>query len=203
MKAVNEIIAVLIIVGISLSLFSAVYLWGRPLIEKRQYSSQINQVKSFFDQQSELSLPSKIENVANLGGEETFRLETKGVWRLNETENYIEFSFFSKTTPYAPDLGWIALTPGASCPPASGIVGKDRATVVCVQSKNVTDGYEISYRVYLRDLVDQATDKTYRIKLVRNPGGPSKSSGNLIILNRGNTFQTQQLIETEVIVLLS
>lgn len=201
MKGVSEIVAVVIIVLLSLTFFSAAYLWGKPLIEKRQYAAEVDRIASIFSQQNALSLPSKIEYVANKGGQEVIKVDTQGAWRLNETANYIEFSFFSKTTPYAANAGWVSLTPNADCPPSSGIVGQDKSSVVCVRADTAANGYQLTFRVYFRDLVEAATGKTYRIKLVKHPGGPLVSSTKTVYISRGQTTQTQQLIETNVIIL--
>ncbi len=61
-KAQTETITLVLIAGIVISLSSAAYLWGKPLMEKRATITDFSAAKSFM-----LNLDKKIKEVANSG----------------------------------------------------------------------------------------------------------------------------------------
>jgi hypothetical protein len=99
MKAVSEIISVVMIVVISIGLISAAYMYGLPLIQKSQDKSTLERIISFFDYYNPSSLPQKIEFVANTGSTEVLTLDAQGVWEVHPftdgtLPNSVVFSFF-------------------------------------------------------------------------------------------------------------
>src|SRR3972149_1330879 len=118
-KGQSEIVSVLLIVLISAGLFAFIYFWVMPSIEKYQAEAIAKRVAAFFDQNNANSLPSKIEFIANNGGETTFTIpDVNGLWTLEvyASGNALQFSFPSKMSTVASDVGWVSLTPGAACP---------------------------------------------------------------------------------------
>ena len=197
MKAVSEIISVVMIVGISIGLISAAYMYGLPLIQKSQDKSTLERVISFFDYYNPSSLPQKIEFVANTGSTEVLTLDAQGVWEVhpfNENSplnNSIVFSSFSKVTNINTDQ-LISLTSGASCPPTGGRIGKDSFSVVCLTGKPVFDGFNITYFVFLRNLTS-TSGETYSIQLISSTG-----TGKTIRISRQSIDKTANFIATKV-----
>jgi hypothetical protein len=197
---VTPITAVLIIV-IAIGITTAGLSWGIPLIEKQQDKSKSERIAKAFDQDNSNSLPSMVESIANARkGEDTFSLDADGLWTMDEVADpdWIQFEFFSKvSTDIAPD-GWISLTPGtgATCPPTNGILGLDRASVVCGNAERVHDGYTIKYRVYFRGLDEMDTGRVYKIDL--NQTGLASSTTKSIRISFGEEIETEDLITTEI-----
>ncbi|MBI2084285.1 MAG: hypothetical protein HYT70_01575 [Candidatus Aenigmarchaeota archaeon] len=187
MKGVTTIIAAIIIVAISVGLTSTAYIWGRPLIEKRQETTVTETVFSKFSPDNPSSLPKIIEDVANNRGVRTFTVNADGIWKLDEGEDSIAFTFTSKTSNIA--IGTsnpISLTAGVQCAPkpspANGTIGRDSSSVVCA---NATSGdvFSITYKIYFRELYDNPlspTAKGFKIDLLKDPTGLTVSSGRTV-----------------------
>jgi len=219
-KAVSEIIALVTITLIGIALAGTAYMWGMPLISKRQDTTQVERLYKYFDRENSNSIVRKIEFVAKNGGQETFASDIDGIWMLHESSeaspnaNSIEFTTYSKVSNIAistptNDIGWVALTPGGSCPPQSGIVGLDPSYVVCAKAGSIADGFNITYRIWFRDLYESTATKGYRIDVTRYAGGPLSSTGKNVRISQGtvSTCPAQQcgktLITTEIKILLS
>jgi len=204
-KGQVEIITAVLIVVIAIGLTSAAYTWGIPLIQKRQHEALAERVKNAFDQTKSSSLPNRIEFIANAGsGGETFSLDVDGLWNLNETEDSIQFAFFSKVSNIAVD-DWMPLTQvaGASCPPSRGIRG-EKSSIVCAKAEKFADGYNIYYKVWFRKLDDLDGNRVFQIDLIqaRSSNSTSKSFGILFEKVRQEPEGQKTLIATEIKILL-
>jgi len=207
MKAVSEIISVVMIVGISIGLISAAYLYGLPLIQKSQDKSTLERIISFFDYYSPSSLPRKIEFTANTGSTEVLTLDAQGIWVVHpfmdsKLPNSIVFSFFSKVTNIN-TTEQISLTPGGNCPPGIGMVGKDPFAVVCIEGRPAFDGFNVTYVVYLRNLtlpINETNNVTYSIQLISQNGESIQVSrtGKTIRISRESIEKTEGFIATKV-----
>jgi len=201
-KAQADIISAIIIITIAIGLVSAAYLWGLPLIQKRQDAALVERVANYFNQKNENSLSSKIEYIANSGGEETFNLDVNGLWKLDTTENSISFTFFSRVSNIG-SAAWISLTTGASCPPSTGTLGIDKPSVVCARADTLADGYNITYKIWFRQLDESSGARGYKIKLVPYTGVLT-SAGKSVRIFRGSIDTVpgvQTLIITEIKIL--
>lgn len=185
MKAQSEIVSVVLIITLAISLTATALMWGLPLIQKRQDAAVVERVASYFNQDNPNSLPSEIEFIANTGGEKTFVFDARGLLFLNETENSISFTFFSKVRdvclagePGCP--GWISKTVGATCPPSTGIIGKDKVSVVCERADAIADGFNITHKIYFRRLYDVTGTKGVEIDLVKHEASPLTSTGKML-----------------------
>jgi len=205
-KGQADIITAVIILILAISLFGIGYRYIKPMLEKRQDEAMVERVRNAFDPSNPSSLSSKIENVAKLGGEDTFTLDVNGFWELNEDEDSISFKFNSKVTDIASDVGWISLTERESCPPSSGIVGSDKISVVCAKAEKVGERYEITYKIFYRELVDPITNRIYKIDLVKHEAGVLTSGGKTVKIVRGRESSSirdsKTLISTEIKILL-
>jgi hypothetical protein len=203
-KAQSDIISALIIITIAIGLVSSAYMWGLPLIQKRQDAALSERVSNYFDQKNENSLPSEIEYVANNGGEQTFNLDVDGLWLLSPSENSISFTFFSRATNIGKD-DWISLTTGATCPPSIGVIGIDKPSVVCARSGNLADGFNITYKVWFRRLNESSGIRFYEINLTQDLRGPLTSTGKNVRISRAGVSNIplggQTLINTEIKIL--
>lgn len=207
LKAQADIISAVIIIIIAIGLTGTAYTWGIPLIQKRQHEALADRVYNSFDQNKVNSLPSKIEFVARTSGaEETFTLDVDGVWILSPSENSIQFTFLSKASKVAVGQ-WSSLTPGATCPPSNGTLGKDKSSVVCARADITHDIYNITYKIYFRTLFEETNaNKGYKINLVKDPRGSLNTTSKSIRISRGDirteTTGDKTLIITEVKILL-
>jgi len=201
-KAISEIISVVMIVVISIGLISAAYMYGLPLIQKSQDKSTLERTISFFDYNNPSSLPKKIEFVANTGSAEVLTLDTQGIWEVhpfNENSplnNSIIFSFFSKVTNIDTQDP-ISLTPGSTCSSRSGIVGKDSFSVVCIKGSPVFDGYNITYMIFLRNLTSPSGE-IYSIKIVSPTGTIMRSTGKTLRISRESIDKVENFIATKI-----
>lgn len=207
-KGQADILSAVIIVIIALSLVSTAYMWGIPLIEKRQHTALVERAAKYFDRNNVNSLASKIEYIAKYGGETTFSLDIDGTWflcpydEISPHNNSIQFTFFSKVSNIAEDYGWIPNTCGS--PP--GELGIDDPSIVCARADTTGTGYSITYKIWFREL-DESPEKGYKIVLVpRNEEGPFISTTKSIRISYGSKREVQQagkrLIITEIKILL-
>ncbi len=134
-KAISEIISVIMVVFMGIALVSTAYMWGMPMISKKQDTTEIERLYSYFDRSNSNSLVKKIEFIAKNGGEDAFVSGIEGLWVLNEYDeveedaNSLEFTTFSKVSNIAisnpiTGIDWVALTPGGSCPPGLPDAGR-------------------------------------------------------------------------------
>ena len=205
-KAQSNIVGAVIIVAIALSLATTAYLWGIPLIQKRQDSALVERVHSYFSQDNENSLPNVIEDIANNGGEKTFFANANGIWILNQSGNYIQFTFLSRASKFATDTIYsIPLTPGEDCSQLkNGTLGIDKASVVCVRADTIADKINITYRVWFRTLYDDPSNPTrgYKITLNQSSAGLSTSTEKNIRISFSKLRQDVNLITREIEILL-
>ncbi len=213
-KSQVDIISAILIVLIALSLTGTAYVWGYPLIQKRQASATADRVYSYFNQENSNSLPTVIEYVANNKGEKTISLDVSGLWQLNETENSIQFIFSSKVSNFALGTSYpISLTPSASCTPSpspvNGTVGLDKPSVVCVRADRGGDMVTISYKIWFRELYTDPfspTTKGFKVELVKDTAGLLTSTSKTVKIIFSDTSQQQTdgktLIITKIKILL-
>jgi len=221
-KGVSEIIAVIMILVMSAGLLGTALSWGLTMINKRQDSTNVERLYNHFDYDNQDSIGNEIEFVAKNGGQETFSSNIKGLWTLTCTEaddgdecgdslDILEFVTNNKVSNIAVstdenNIGWIALTPGGSCPPISGTVGINNPYVVCAKSEPFGEGYNMTYRIWLRELYDSSESKIWKINLVKHESGDISKDSNSIKIIRGDVTTGNQdgktLITTEVKILL-
>jgi len=226
-KAQADIISSVLIVIISLSLVASAYGWGMYLIEKRKGTTIVERVSKYFERSNVNSIASRIEDVAVSGSEVTFTLDVDGLWILNPCSdaaissgcignnaenNTITFSFAAKAADIKVGGGWIPNTCGSGL----GLLGKDPPSVVCKRAGTIGEYYNITYKLWLRELDDSLSNPTTGIKYLLVPaqkerckpaGNPTycASTGKTVKLSKGDMRQTsvsgKNLITTEIKVL--
>lgn len=206
LKAQSDIIAVVLIVLLAIGLLGVAYTFGLPLIQKNQDRALEDRAKAFFNLDNSNSLPAKIKSVANSGSKDAASLDVAGVTRLypgsyvGTENNSIDFGFQSSVTSYAENRGWISLT-GAACPPAKGIIGQDDPAVVCVRADKVSGGaFNITFRLYMRELEDAEKRNGFKINLVQHPAGSAVSSGSKANLRIEFDSRSQQAIGSKTLI---
>ena len=209
-KGISTVVSAALIVAIALGLTSTAYIWGTPLIQKRQEASTTEKIYSQFSQSNQNSLGKMIEDVANNRGIRSFTIGTGGAWALNPTENSIEFTFTSRTSNIATNTqSPVSLTPGVQCAgtsppnspsPSTGILGQDSSSVVCVTATAQADLFTIKYKIWFRELNDNPFSPTQRfaIQLEQDPTGLTTSSGNAVKITFDDS--TQQIINGQKLI---
>jgi len=208
-KAQVDIVSAIIIVIIAFSLFSAAYFWGMPLIQKRQDTALIERAFKYFDPNNPNSIGKRIEYVANFGGEQTFSIDLDGIWILNEyTEanpenNSLLFTFSSKVSNVAPNFGWIPFSPNIQ---EIGKLGLDEPSVIFERADSSGGRYNITFRVWFRELENIDGTKGYKINLIKHDAGRKISTSKYLKISRGDiitaTENGKTLTITEIKILL-
>lgn len=188
MKGQTQAVTAVMITGIMVGTIAAVYVWGTPLLEKRESQTQVDQVES-----DVLGLKDEIQSVSNAGensGGEVIVRVSDGNIRINEDENYIEITSFADTNRY-PQGTWRLLDgnnlQGLSFASGDyGIIGQDSAGVVAVRSAG--DSGRIRYRVEFRNLLDERFEGTQIEQVDLQASGAEESSGETTIslVNQGS-----------------
>jgi len=193
-KGVSEVISVVMIVTISLALISTILLYAYPMIRKNQDRVSLEKVMAFFAPEASGSFIKKLEYISNFGGAEGINLDVDGIWEIRSYKdnspfnNSISFSFFSRTTNVRSNQ-LISLTPGETCPPTNGIIGKDSPFVVCVSGSPVFDGFNITYIVFARNLTSDTQVLTTQIYSTQNI---VRSNLKKIRVSREGFYTTQE-----------
>jgi flagellin-like protein len=199
MKGVSELISAVLVVLIAIALVAMAYTWGLPLIQKMQSRSVTERVAGYFDPNNANSLQRKITNVANRGGEDVFSIDVDGIWMMSA--NSIQFTFFSKATNIGPG-DWVPISAGSCNSPLSPAYLGSNSFVTCARADPLADGYNITYQVWFRELVDP-NNPNVRQKIELEATGPTTSTGKTIRISRGDISTTSQgLTITKVKILL-
>lgn len=206
MKGISEIIAAIMIVTITIGLTSTAYIWGVPLIEKRQQATVTERVFEQFSPTNANSLPKIIEDVANNKGSRSLTINADGIWVFDENEDSLSFTFISKSSNIAGGTqNPISLTPSAQCTPspspAIGVQGYDSSSVVCVNATNKAGSFEIKYKIWFRELDDNpsGTNPTgYKIDLIKDPSGLTTTTGKTITISY--VASTSQVVGSKTLI---
>lgn len=201
MKGVSEIISAVLVVLIAIALVAVAYTWGLPLIQKMQAKVITERVAGYFDPNNVNSLQRKITSVASRGGEDVFKLDVDGLWIISAAENSIQFTFFSKAT----NIGtgdWVPIL-ADSCVVTPAYLGSN-PFVTCARSDPMGDGYNITYKVWFRELIDPSDPiEQTRRKIELESLGPTSSTGKTVRISRGEIITDPQgLTKTKVKILL-
>lgn len=213
-KGQSDIIAVILIVVLAIGLMGVAYTFGLPLINKNQDEALDKRAQAFFSETNINSLPSKVQAVANSAGKDQIIIDLEGVTRLYPYDdvsienNSIEFTFTSTVSSKSADGNWVSLTGGA-CPPAAGVLGQDEPAVICAKASRTGGGvYNVTYKMFMRELEDAEKRNGFRINLVRHPSSQLISAGEKRAIRLEFDKRDQQqagpktLITTDVKVLL-
>jgi len=187
MKGQSDIVSIIMIVVMSLGLVSTALMWGLPMIEKRQDTVILERVDKSFDLNNVNSLPKKIEAVARDGGQVVFSFDIKGKWYLDtessgENNNSIRFSFDSRSYKVDQGKGWVPLSTGN--PSSYGSLGIDEPSVVFGRTDKTENKFNITYKVWFRELWKDPIIKDSGYKIVLFAEGAANSVGNSMKISR-------------------
>ena len=184
MKGQQQIVSVVIIIGLVLGATVTVLPWANKMIEKRKDLKDLDDVYNFFNE-----LDETIREIAKNGGEESLSLDVPGKLTIMPDDNIILFSFDSKVSNIA-EGEYIPLnTPNMN---ETGTLGVDTPSVIFGKSEKQGNIMKIWYKLWYRELLDPLTNKAYKIKLTTTDGTQkSTNTGYLRIQRVGTTTTTQ------------
>lgn len=178
-KAQTEIISALLIVGITVAAVSVSYLWGVPIIQKGQSTSQIREAEVLMS-----DIEKAVTDVVQNGGQRSVTLNLQGPLEISEDENSIKYSIISKKAGVA-RTEWVPLndddTFGISGTNQSGnipIYGTDKEGVIIAKASQLADAYAVDYRLVYRE-VDDLNNKEGRITVLSAVGNNRASGGGI------------------------
>jgi hypothetical protein len=207
-RAQAEIVSVALIITLTLTFIGIAYTWLYPWIERKQEEIKVERLLNDFNPNNPKSLPRKIEDVARVGGEDSFRVSSEGIWTLYPFDysglenNSIQFLTFSKAIPPKISIGkWKNLTTGECPTPSQAKIG-EAPYVICVRADPQLDGYNITLRVIFRELTESANkgNKIILKRLVET--SPLTSVSREIKFRKADTYSklvdNKMLIITEI-----
>lgn len=198
----TQAVTAIIITGITLAAVTATYVWGTPILEKRQSQQQLVQTEQEVQQ-----LYSSINSISDSGQGTTERVTlefSSGVdISANETGNYIQFSRQASSSPYARGT-WFLLEgerlQGLSIGEGTyGQNGQDRPGVIAVKAEG-SNGVTLNYRIEYRNLyVDTSSGPMLSQTDLQVQGGNRATGETTVILsNQGTeTDAGTDAVETE------
>jgi len=200
MKGVSELVSAVLVVLIAIALVAMAYTWGLPLIQKMQSRSVTERVAGYFDPNNANSLQRKITNVASRGGEDVFSIDVDGIWMMST--NSIQFTFFSKATNIGTG-GWVPISADNCASPLDPAYLGSNSFVTCARADPIADGYNITYQVWFRKLIDPSDPTRNTTQMIElDAVGPTTSTGKTVRISRGDVTTTQGLTITKVKILL-
>ncbi len=190
----QQIVSVIIVVGLVLGAVATVLPWATSVIQKKKDTKSLDDVYNFFQ-----SLDKTIRDIAKNGGEESLTLNVPGKMTISPeslssiSNNSITFNFRSKVSNVAANDSWIPLsTPNAN---ETATLGIDPPGVILGKAKQEGNEINIHYKLWYRKLQDPSSGQTYKIAInttnneekstttgfLRIQGLGSETIGNLII----------------------
>lgn len=189
MKGQTQALTAVLITLVTIGAISAAYVWGTPLLEKRESQSQLQTTE-----QNVLQLYDSIISVSNGGtgtAKETRINVPEGTLTINEEKDYIQIEAESADPPYAANT-WTLLR-GSSLQNTTmvnagsyGIKERDLPGVVAVNVPSA--GSLARYRIDFRNIMVSQPSKIERIDLKTNGG--NKASGDISLLISNNGIET-------------
>ncbi|MFQ3308210.1 MAG: hypothetical protein ACI977_000438 [Candidatus Nanohaloarchaea archaeon] len=198
----TQAVTAVIITGITLSAVSATYIWGTPILEKRQSQQQLVQTE---DQVR--SLYQSIDSISNSGEGTTETLEfdfsEDANIRLNESGNYIEVSTSASSSPYAKGT-WFLLEgerlQGLSIGEGTyARRGQDQPGVIALRATGDSN-VQLSYRVEFRNMYTETAsgNRLEQVDLQSVRGDTATGDTEVVISNEGTEIDSgSEAVDTE------
>ncbi|MBU4300400.1 MAG: archaellin/type IV pilin N-terminal domain-containing protein [Nanoarchaeota archaeon] len=186
-KAQAEVISALLIVGITVAAVSVAYMWGVPMIQKGQSTSQIQEAEYLMT-----LISDGITDVAQNGGQKSLSLNLQGPLEISEEDNTIKYTIISKKagvarTEWVPlnedeTFGIAATNQSKSIP----VYGFDKDAVLLAKSDVLGDsGFMVYYNLVFRE-VDDFNTREGRITNITAAGNNKVSGGTVKLMIRRN-----------------
>lgn len=188
MKGQQQVVSVVIIIGLILGATVTVLPWASKMIEKRKDLKTLDDVYNFF-----INLDETIREIAKNGGEESLSLDVPGILTVSPDENAIVFRFTNKVSNIA-EGDYIPLnTPNMN---ETGTLGVDTPSVIFGKAEKKGSEIEISYKLWYRELEDPLTNNVYIISLTTTDGTEKSSNTGFMRIQRIGTFKTTENSKT-------
>jgi hypothetical protein len=187
MKGQTQAVTTVLITGVILASVVSAYVWGVPLIEKREGQAEVQSLES-----SMMRVEETIDSVAESGQGTSRDVELdldRGNIKVNSTENFIQISTTASGASY-PQNGWKLLRgenrQGLSI--GSGIYGsqgEDSAGVVA--AKSADNAVSIGYRIEFRNMRVSTPSGSELRQIDLQASGPKRAEGDatLRFMNEG------------------
>lgn len=178
-----------LLTGITVGVASVVYVWGQPILDKRQSNNQLDNVESLV-----LDIRKEVKRVAQAGqgasGEIPVNIDTEdysvNLVSLNASNDYIDVVVEGGEFPY-PEGSWTLLS-GENMRNLSisggdyVLKGEDQGSVVLVKPSSQV----ATYRIEFRNLYSESREiPLEKIDLVSG-GSRVTGSGSIYLENQGN-----------------
>lgn len=190
MKGQTPAVTAVLITTVIVGSVATAYVWGTPLLEKRQGQADLKNVEN-----NALQLHSKIVDVSNSGSGTTERIEfnsgSKADLRVNEQEDSVTITTEAKQSPY-PRNSW-SLIKGKSLQNLSfgtgdyGIKSNDLPGVLAVRPSGSSSSTTLRYQIEFRNiLADTPTgQRLQKIDITSSGQTRAVDDATLLISNRG------------------
>jgi hypothetical protein len=182
MKGQTQAVTAILITGVIIGAVASAYIWGVPLVEKRQSQAELQQVESDAED-LERAIRSIAESGSGSSDEVQLALDS-GEVNVNPGENYIEFTAFAENAPYPID-SW-SLLRGQSRQGLSfgagqfGLQGENTPGVVAVQRESGSNSV-VTYRVEFRNLRTTTPSGPLLTQIDLEASGASTASGDVTV----------------------
>jgi len=201
MKGQTQAVTAVLTTGVIVGAVASAYVWGIPLIEKRQGQAELNSLES-----SVKGLESAVDSVSNSGqgSRESVELDLEnGQVNVNSSGNYIEITAYADGSSYPVD-SWKLLRGserrGLSIDSGYYAVrGTDEAGIVA--AKRVSDSTPtIKYRVEFRNMKVSTPSGSALRQVDLQSIGSAQATGDVevVLTNEGKEFDRgDQGVETQ------
>jgi hypothetical protein len=186
-------VTVVLLTGITVGVASVVYVWGEPILDKRESGNELDNVESLV-----LDVRDEIQRIDQAGegatGEIPLQVDTEdysvNLVRLNATNDYIDIVVEGGEFPY-PEGSWTLLD-GENMRNLSisggdyVLKGEDKGGVVLVQTSSQVATYRVEFRNLYAENEEVPLEK---IDLVER-GSTVTGSGSIYLSNQGSTVNS-------------
>jgi len=199
MRAQASYISVILIFAITLSLMSAVYLWGNPIIQRGktattyEYSiSKLSEIRSAISavskaEGSQYKVPIDLADLQLTIQEGPYLNATNEAW-LNSIELKL-----AQSTQIA--SSWALVDPEENDMSPSGNLSSDSSGVIIGKS----DGATTVFRLWYRNLYDNHTGTNYTIEIVRGTNPITTGGRHNVLLKNNGTRVSGNTVTTSII----
>lgn len=205
MKAQTQALTAVMVTGITMGAVATAYVWGTPVLEKRQSRLDLNNVEK-----EVMDVRDEILRVGQSGQGTTGKLEINpknGEIVVNPSENYIEVVTRSSSSPY-PENRWTLLkgkaTQGLSIDSGDrkyGDSGVHTPVTVAVKPSSGAENKVLKYRIEARNMFSRDFQRgtVERINITSGRKNRAKGSTTLLVSNRGTESDRIELSSGEPI----
>jgi len=191
MKGQTQAVTAVMITGVVIGAVASAYVWGVPLVEKRQSQSDLQQVES-----KAVSLRDSIRSVSQSGSGSSEEVDLSlgnGRVEVDPRRNYIEFTSFAENAPYP--VGSWRLLRGQSRQGLSfgagefGLQGENTPGVVAVQRESDSNSV-VTYRIEFRNLKTTTPSGPILRQVDIQSSGAESASGDVTVQMTNKGTQT-------------